>query len=132
MNEFLRNLVRGVAGMASLFGYYFGGVWLAEKLPLPLPGALCGLLLLFLTCAICGNVPRFIEYAAKPLLSYLAVFFIPAVLGAWHFRALIVQQWPALLLSVVGSTVVALAITAVVAQRCQPKRNASEAHHEQR
>ncbi len=84
---------------------------------LPIPGAIFGLLLLFLALNL-----RFIRYhtmlpASSFLLSNMTLFFVPVGVGLLQYGALLSQHWLAITASSVLSTVVVLLVVGHCYQR---------------
>jgi holin-like protein len=108
-----------IGGFALLLMAQFLGEIIASVLNLPVPGQVIGLVLLLVTmlvsrgqgkdiCAICPGL----EEASQGLLKYLALLFVPAGTGVVAYFALIRQEWLAITVALVGSTVIAIAVTA--------------------
>lgn len=106
-------------GFLVLVAFSYLGEFLSPMLPISIPGPLIGMLLLFLMFIVLGDVPSGIESATKPFLSHMSLLFIPAILGVWHYQALIKLYWLPLSLVVVVTTIFALAVTAVIAEKSQ-------------
>jgi holin-like protein len=84
---------------------------------LPVPGTVIGLALLLLGLSVhrrngaAASLP-----AADGLLPYLALFFVPPGVGAVMQVGRLVHVWPAVVLGLLGSSVLALAVAGRVAQ----------------
>ena len=106
-------------GLISLIGFSFVGQWLAPLLPVVIPAPLLGMLLLFMVLIVLGKIPVSLELAAKPLLAHMSLLFIPAIIGVWHYRELVVKNGLGMFLAVIISTVILLGITAKLADKMQ-------------
>ena len=84
---------------------------------LPLPAPVLGLLLCALFCALLGGVPKPLLMISQLLLSNMALFFLPLIVSATLYIDMIKAIWLPILLSLVFSTLVAIAITAKLADR---------------
>ncbi|MBN1247305.1 MAG: CidA/LrgA family protein [Anaerolineae bacterium] len=126
-----------IGGLAVLLVCQLIGELLAALLQLPIPGPVIGMILLF--CGLLardwslrsggsrrenrrhrdtdGNlrgpmpVPQGLESAAQGLLRYLALLFVPAGTGIIAYLALIREEWLAITIALIGSTILTLAVT---------------------
>ncbi|WP_086466906.1 CidA/LrgA family protein [Oceanibaculum nanhaiense] len=97
---------------------------------LPLPGPVIGMALLFLTLTLRGNLPDSLRVTAGGLLQHLSLLFVPAGVGVVLYLSLIADQWAAISVSLLVSTVVTIAVSALVMlgfERLSGRRNAPEA-----
>ena len=96
---------------------------------LPLPGPVIGMALLFLTLTLRGNLPESLRVTAGGLLQHLSLLFVPAGVGVVLYLSLIADQWAAISVSLLVSTVVTIAVSALVMlgfERLSGRRNAPE------
>ena len=92
------------------------GETLSHLLPLPLPGPVIGMALLFLTLLLRPSLAAQITPTASVLLAHLSLLFVPAGVGVISHLDTLGGQGPALLAAIIGSTVLAL-LTGVAAFR---------------
>jgi holin-like protein len=108
-----------IGGLALLLMAQLLGEIVANLFDLPVPGQVIGMVLLLATlmvsgrkgqdaCAICPEL----EVASQGLLKHLALFFVPAGTGIVAYYTLIRQEWLAITVALIGSTVIAIAVTA--------------------
>ncbi|MCB1759937.1 MAG: CidA/LrgA family protein [Gammaproteobacteria bacterium] len=84
------------------------------RLQAPLPGPVVGMLLLFLFLLFRGSVPEALGRLSAGLLNHLSLLFVPAGVGVMvHFELLGDDFWP-LATALVLSTLVTIAVTALV------------------
>lgn len=100
--------------LSSLF---FLAEYLLNHFQISTPPALLGIAALFIVFVTIKCIPKSIEIAAKPLLGHMSLFFIPAIVAIVNFTDLITAFPLALILSIIVSTLVSLAITALISQR---------------
>ncbi|MEM7463844.1 MAG: CidA/LrgA family protein [Pseudomonadota bacterium] len=81
---------------------------------LPLPGPVIGMLLLFGILLVVGNVSDQLARTGDFLLSNLALLFVPAGVGVMVHYQLLKNDWPAISISLVASTLITIAVTALV------------------
>lgn len=84
---------------------------------IPLPAPVIGLLLCSLLCAILGKVPKSLQLISQLLLSNMALFFLPLIISATLYIDLIRSSWLPILLSLIISTLIAIVITAKLADK---------------
>lgn len=105
------------------------GYILAEWLHLPVPGNVMGMLLLF-ALLVTGIVRlEWIERAASLLIRHLAFFFIPVAVGLMDFGPLFSKNGPAIIGTVVASTVVGLLVTGYTSQTLEKRKKENHNEH---
>ena len=93
---------------------------------LPVPGPVLGMVLLFLFLSVRGSVPEDLSAVSGALLGNLSLMFVPAGVGVMvHFELLGNDAIP-LSAAIVGSTVLTIAITALVMKTLQKRFNSAE------
>lgn len=83
---------------------------------LPIPGPVVGMLLLLTGLTLRGGIGRSMDAAATGLLSHLSLLFVPAGVGVLVHWETIREGWLALSIALVASTLIGLAVTALVMQ----------------
>jgi len=81
-------------------------------LGIPVPGPVIGMLLLFIALSLNGGAPESLSRLADALLSHLALLFVPAGVGVISYLAWLVDDWLPILITLIGSTLIAIATTA--------------------
>jgi holin-like protein len=81
---------------------------------LPLPGPVIGMVILFIGLLIRGEVPETLGSVTKNLLDNLALLFVPAGVGVLTHLALVEDEWLPISLALVLSTVITIAVTALL------------------
>ena len=84
---------------------------------LPVPGPVAGMVILFALLALKGSVPEDVGVLADTLLKNLALLFVPAGVGVMAHLGLIGQDWLPISVALVGSTLMTIAVTALVMSR---------------
>ena len=95
---------------AILYLMLFAGEWLAELLPVGVPGSILGLLLLFFGLTTQVIKVEWIMFGAELLIRYMAVLFVPVSVGIIKYSDLLVSQANALLIPNIVSTCVTLVL----------------------
>lgn len=103
-----------LSAFAILLGFQLLGEVLARGLHLGIPGPVIGMSLLAIACLVSPGLRRATEAAAKVLVSNLSLLFLPAAVGVVQFLPLLKTEGLAIGAAIVGSTVLALAVTALV------------------
>ena len=103
-----------ISALTLLLVYQLAGEVIAQFFALPVPGPVIGMALLFATLAVRGAVSDELRGTANGLLQHLSLLFVPAGTGVMlHFTRL-AEEWPALLASLLVSTAVTIAVSALV------------------
>lgn len=94
------------------------GTALQLCLHLPVPGAVLGMMLLFGALVLRKTPPREIDRAAKLLLRFLPLMFVPAGVGVIAQYPLIAKEWLPLSVTLFLTLAATIAFTGVVMQAC--------------
>ncbi len=98
-------------GMVLLLLFQVMGEGLGALFSLPVPGNVMGMGLMLLAL-LSGRVKaEWLEEAAELLLSYMAMFFVPAGVGVMLYLDLITREWLPIVAGTVISTFVVMAVT---------------------
>lgn len=111
-----------LAALSLLMFCQLCGEVMVRWLALPVPGPVAGMLLLFLFLAIRNGPDEELRTTSQNLLKHLSLLFVPAGTGIVLHLGRVGEQWLALLLSLLLSTVLTLLVTAWVMQLCS-RRN---------
>lgn len=90
------------------------GEVVARLADLPVPGPVIGMALLFALLVVRGGIPESLGRTAGGLLDHLSLLFVPAGVGVMLHLPLIADEWPAIAVALVASTVVTIAVTALL------------------
>lgn len=86
------------------------GELLVTAVGLPVPGPVVGMLVLLLGLMLKGGVPESLALTAGGLLQHLSLLFVPAGVGVMLHLTLLGDQWPAVGLALLASTVLTLLV----------------------
>jgi holin-like protein len=95
---------------------------------LPVPGPVIGMALLFTGLVIRGELPDSLAQVGDTLLTHLSLLFVPAGVGVILHADLIGEEWLAISVALVASTLLTIAVTAaamVVFTRLRPSDGGS-------
>ena len=110
-----------------LLVFQLAGEIITQAAGLPVPGPVLGMALLFAALVWRGNVPVTLGNAAASLLSHLSLLFVPAGVGVMVHAGRIGDEWLAITAALLGSTLIALGLTALVLDRLAGRKRGDEA-----
>ncbi|MDF1831504.1 MAG: CidA/LrgA family protein [Porticoccaceae bacterium] len=113
MNSPKNMIIDTLKGLAVLVLFQLLGEGLAQILPLPVPGPVVGMVLLFFVLRQLPP-PTWLISTAGRLISLLSLFFIPAGVGIFFLPEALRQQWPAILAAIIGGTLLSIALTGLI------------------
>jgi putative effector of murein hydrolase LrgA (UPF0299 family) len=107
-----------------LIGFQLLGEFLHRTLQLPLPGPVIGMFLLAAVLIFrkrsdqrIGTSPA-LEKTADTLIGNMGLLFVPAGVGIMTEADLLRHQWPAIVVGIIGSTLLSLMVTGLVLHHC--------------
>lgn len=89
------------------------GEIISQGLSLPIPGPVLGMLLLFIILLVRSPLAAQLHETAQNLLQHLSLLFVPAGVGVMLHVRRVTDEWSAILLALVVSTVLTIAVTAL-------------------
>lgn len=112
-----------------LLGYQFAGELLARSLGWPIPGAVLGMLFLFLTLCVRKGIPDTLRHNVPRLMTHMSLLFIPAGAGILAFWPLLAERplamaMAAVLLLSTLATLLVSALTLTLLLHLQKSRKA--------
>jgi holin-like protein len=108
-----------LAALTVLLVYQLVGEVVVQLTGLPVPGPVVGMLLLFITLIGRGSAPDVLRGTSQQLLSHLSLLFVPAGVGVMLHFGRLGNEWIALAVALVVSTVITIAATALVMRLLQ-------------
>lgn len=106
-----------IDGLLLLIGFQFAGELLHHYLHLPIPGSVIGMLLLVIALGLKLPYSARVEPAANVLINHLALLYFPIGVGLIMEWSKFSQYGWALLVSVVGGTLITIVLVAFLCQR---------------
>jgi holin-like protein len=103
-----------LAYLTVIFACQLLGELLISATGLPVPGPVCGMAILFAGLLVRGSIPADLASVGSALLDNLTLLFIPAGVGVMLHAPLIGRDWLAISVSLVVSTALTIAVTALV------------------
>jgi len=107
------------AGIAVLLACQAVGEYLASALRVPIPGPVLGMALLAAVLAAARRIPLGLAQVADGLLKAMPLFFIPAGVGVLVLSSTLQSAWLPITVALLASTVLAIAVTALVMMATQ-------------
>lgn len=120
-----------VSGFAWLLVFQLAGEVVVRGLQLPVPGPVLGMLLLLLMLIWRGGPSENLRSAGQGLLGNLSLLFVPAGVGIMVHGHRIADEWLALVVALLFSTILTLTVTALVMRACQSRCTPPSAPEEQ-
>lgn len=99
-----------------VFGIYLFGEVLASVLPIPIPGNILGMIILFVLLYTKVIKVENIKNITDFLLNHLAFFFIPAGVGLMTSIGIIKTTWIQLLIVCLITTIIIIVSTGIIVQ----------------
>ena len=103
-----------LGALTILLVFQLIGEVLAQLFALPVPGPVIGMALLFAALALRGGPSVELRDTAQNLLQHLSLLFVPAGVGVMLHFGRIGDEWLPLMASLIGSTLLTIAVTALV------------------
>lgn len=105
-----------IAAFTQILVFQLLGETLARGLAWPVPGPVLGLMLLFAYLVIRGGPSPELQQTSQQLLQHLSLLFVPAGTGILLHIATLEREWLPITVAMVTSTLLAMAVTALVVQ----------------
>lgn len=103
-----------LGSITLLLLFQLAGEAIAMFFELPVPGPVIGMALLFAALGWRGGPSLRLRESAQNLLQHLSLLFVPAGVGVMlHFQRM-ADEWLPIVVALVASTLLAIAITALV------------------
>ncbi|MCB1894724.1 MAG: CidA/LrgA family protein [Zoogloeaceae bacterium] len=100
--------------LTLLLLFQLAGEVASRLLGLPVPGPVVGMALMFLLLLARGGPGSELRDTSNTLLSHLSLLFVPAGTGVLLHIHRVAEEWLALSVALVGSTLIGIAVTAMV------------------
>jgi holin-like protein len=103
--------------LTLLLSCQLAGEALVALLGVPVPGPVAGMALLFAGLCVVGRIPDELAKLTDGLLGNLSLMFVPAGVGVMLHAPLMQKDWLAISVALVVSTLLTIAVTALVMQK---------------
>ena len=111
---------------AVLVLFQLAGDVVAHWLGLPLPGAVIGMVMLFVALVIRGSAPAALRRVSSGLLQHLMLLLTPVVAGVVMHTERVSREWLPFLVSNVVGGAVTLVVTALVLRALMRRQGADD------
>lgn len=101
-----------IEGLIKLLAFQMAGEAIVFMLSLPIPGAVVGMALLFFYLVFRGREDAGLDTFTASFLPHLSLLFIPAAVGIVAHLDRIAEEWLAIAVALVVSTVASVVATA--------------------
>ncbi len=115
-----------IGGLAVLLIFQLVGEVAVQLSGLPIPGPVVGMMLLFVALRWREPLPDSLRATAETLLSHLSLLFVPAGVGIIQHGARLAEEWLALTIALVLSTLITVAVTALVMRALIHRRDGEQ------
>ncbi len=115
-----------IDGFIVLFACLFAGNLISEFFALPVPGSIIGMLILFCGLLIRKGVSPSVEKVSMGLISVMGMLFVPAGVGISQYFDLLSREWPLIFFAGISTTLLSLAVTALLFQVLSKKAGEDE------
>lgn len=116
-----------LGALTVLLIYQLVGEVIARGFGLPVPGPVLGMALLFATLIARKGAGDALRNTSNGLLQHLSLLFVPAGTGVMlHFQRL-ADEWFAVLVALVASTMLSIAISALVLKALSSRKHGGPA-----
>jgi len=112
----VRRISLGALQVLGLWTLNFAGVWVAEKLALPIPGNLVGMVLLYALLALGIVKLSWFEAAGSFLIRHLAFFFVPITVGLMDSGSLFAAHGAGIIFTLAASAAIGVMLAGWISQ----------------
>jgi holin-like protein len=119
-----------INALAVFLFFQLVGEVISQMFKLPVPGPVVGMALLFLLLLFPSNLSERLRETAQRILQHLSLLFVPAGVGVMLHARRISDEWLAISVALIVSTVLTVAATALtisVLARFMNKRDTGDA-----
>ncbi|CAI6083737.1 CidA/LrgA family protein [Cohnella sp. JJ-181] len=106
-----------MAGFAVLLGFNLLGLVAEHALRIPIPGNVLGLILFTASLFLRLVKLEWVERSAELLTRHMMLFFVPFIVGTIAFLPMLRENGLAIIVSLVGSTLLVMLVAGGVAAR---------------
>jgi len=99
--------------VTTLLVFQLAGEAATQAFDLPVPGPVVGMLLLFVVLSARLPLARRLLETAQDMLQHLSLLFVPAGVGVMLHVRRVTDEWLALVVALIISTILAVVMTAV-------------------
>lgn len=99
-------------GFLILIGCQLVGEIIVGTTGITIPGAVVGMVVLFIGLMLNIGIPDGLDEAGNGLLKHIGLLFVPAGAGISMFLGLIAEEWDVILVASVSSTILTLIVCA--------------------
>lgn len=102
-----------INALAILLVFQLAGEFLSQFLRLPIPGPVVGMALMFMALSFPSPLAERLRDTAQTILQHLSLLFVPAGVGVMLHAQRVLDEWLAISVALVASTLLTIAVTAL-------------------
>ncbi|WOH36056.1 CidA/LrgA family protein [Thalassotalea fonticola] len=103
-----------ILGFTLLLLFQLLGEIIVIFFELPVSGPVMGIVLLLIALLIKGSVGKSLNNASTTLIGHLSIMFVPVSVGLMAHYELLMNEWLAITVTLLGSTIIMLVSTALL------------------
>lgn len=112
----VKKIFNFILGFVILFGFYYISLFIVKITHIVFPPAVLGLIL-FAVSLLLGIVKeKWVESSVNFILKYMALLFVPFLVGLTEYKNLIMHNLFAIVLVIFAATTVTIVVTGVFAE----------------
>lgn len=115
--NYIKALFLFIKGFIVIIAFLIIGKLINHFLNIPIPGSIIGLLLLFTALSLKIIDINIVEPASHTLLKYMTLFFVPAGVGLMNYIDILSNNWLAIIISSLISTMIVIICIGLSYQR---------------
>lgn len=116
VGKWLRLTVLIILQLFGLWALNFAGTWAVQKIALPIPGNLVGMLALYTLLALGIIKVAWFDLTGSFLIKHLAFFFVPVTVGLMNSGPLLLAHGLGIMLVLAVSAAVGILLAGLVSQ----------------
>lgn len=102
--ELIKQAINFSRGFLIIMIFLILGKTVSSYLPIPFPGSIIGLILLFIALSLSLVKVEWIMLSGSIILKYMALLFIPIGVGLLNYFDLIISHWQVIICSLLFTT----------------------------
>lgn len=122
MNKIVVSVWQLVRAFLLIYVCLYVGIGLSLVLPVPIPGSVLGMMILFLLLSWQIIPFRWVQPGGHLLIRYMALLFVPISVGVMQYFDLLRSQFGPLVVSCVVSTLLVLLMVSVAGEWLQRRQ----------
>lgn len=106
-----------------IYACLYAGIFIASLLPIPIPGSIIGMLIMFSLLAFQILPAKWVKPSCHLLIRYMALLFVPIGVGVMQYYDVLKAQFGPIVISCLLSTLVVMVVVGWSSQWVHGKKN---------